>query len=176
MLGNSSESKEVDLQLTREEINLSERAQAQGYVTSDGRDEFEPVVIAYQTWCRATRQPFLHIVLGDATSKVILSLLEADTSFRPKTEQQLRKRIPTYCLSHAEIEIEPDYVIVGWGLNDLLPEFQDWLLELSNQVIYRSTSARDANHNQVIFRLPKSNRNGNPRSPLWRKSFRSGSL
>ena len=122
---------------TLEEIFLLKHAQAQGYVTSDNQEEFDPVVETYRDWCRAGRLPFLHIVLGDATSKVIFSLLEADTSFRPTVEMQLRKRIPTYCLSQAEIEIEPDYLIAGRVVNDLLPGLQDWLLELSNQVIYR---------------------------------------
>lgn len=123
--------------MTLEETSLLKRAQAQGYVTSDGREEFDPVVEAYRDWCRAGRLPFLHIVLGDATSKVIFSLLEADTSFRPTVEMQLRKGIPTYCLSHAEIEIEPDYLIAGRVVNELLSELRHWLLEMSNQVIHR---------------------------------------
>jgi hypothetical protein len=114
-------------QLTREEVYLLNRAQAQGYVTSDGRDEFDPVIAAYQDWCRTTRHPFLHVALGVATSKVIFSLLEADSSLRPKMEQQLRQRIPTYCLSQADLEIEPDYLIAGRVVNDLLPELRDWL-------------------------------------------------
>ena len=123
--------------LTLEETHLLNSAQAQGYVTSDARDEYDPVIEAYQSWCRATRRPFLHILLGDATSKVIFSLLEADTSLRPKIEQQLRQRIPTYCLSHADIVIEPEYVLAERVVNELLPELRDWLVELSNQIMDR---------------------------------------
>ena len=94
-------------------------------MTTDGRDDVDPVIAAYQAWCRTTRPPFLHIALGVTTAKLIFSLLEADSSLRPKIEQQLRQRIPTYCLSQAEIEIELDYLIAGWVVNDLLPELRD---------------------------------------------------
>lgn len=125
------------VELTEEETHLLVRAQAAGYVTSDGRDDDDPLVAAYQTWCRLQRRPFLHLALGEATSKVIFSLLEADTTFRPNIEKQLRQRIPTYCLYHAELEIEPDYLIAGRVVNDFLPELLDWLVALANNTIHR---------------------------------------
>ena len=69
------------MKLTREETDLLERAKTQGYVTSDVRDNYDPVAEAYRDWCRAERLPFLHRALGNATARVISSLIEADTLF-----------------------------------------------------------------------------------------------
>ena len=77
------------MKLLFEETCLLERAQAQGYVTSDGRDNYDPVLEAYRDWCRVQRRPFLHLALGEATARVIFSLLEAETVWRVKTEKQL---------------------------------------------------------------------------------------
>ena len=119
------------MKLLFEETCLLERAQAQGYVTSDGRDNYDPVLEAYRDWCRVQRRPFLHLALGEATARVIFSLLEAETVWRVKTEKQLRQRIPTFCLSQAEIEMEPDYLIVGRVVNERLSELQDGVEDLS---------------------------------------------
>ena len=125
------------MQFTSEDICRLAQAERMGYVASDGRDDDDLLVAAYQAWCRSQRRPFLHLVLGDATSKIVFSLLEADTTFRPNIEKQLRQRIPTYCLYHAELEIEPDYLIAGRVVNDFLPELLDWLVALANNTIHR---------------------------------------
>ncbi|MBS1808664.1 MAG: hypothetical protein JST84_10775 [Acidobacteria bacterium] len=124
------------MKLTHEEAHLLERAKIQGYVTSDVRDNYDAVTEAYRDWCRVQRRPFLHIALGNETARMIFSLLEADATWRAKTEKQLRQRIPTFCLYDANIEIEPDYLIAGRVVNELLPELQEWLLELSNDAIH----------------------------------------
>lgn len=59
--------KEQQLKLSREETYLLEQAQEKGFVTSDVRDEDDPMAAAYQAWCRSQRRPFLHIGFGEAT-------------------------------------------------------------------------------------------------------------
>lgn len=125
------------MKLTLEETYLLERAKIQGYVTSDVRDNYDAVTEAYRDWCRVQRRPFLHIALGNATARVIFSLLEAETSWSARREKQMRQRIPTFCLCHSDIEIEPDYLIAGRVVNELLPSLREWLLELLNDAIHQ---------------------------------------
>lgn len=123
------------MSFSSEATYLLRRAQTQGYITSDGRDEFDAIVEAYQAWCRAGQMPFLHISYGDTTARVVYSLLEADALFPAATEEQLRSRVPTFCLRHADLEIEDDYLIAGRVLNEFLPALLEWLTGLTNDFV-----------------------------------------
>lgn len=107
--------------------HLLARAQANGYVTTDRCDEYDAVAEAYRDWCQEQQQPYLEIALGDATSRLTLSLIEADKRFRKRTERRLRKELAHYCLSDDGIVIEDDFCIAERVENERLQELLAWL-------------------------------------------------
>lgn len=120
-------------QLNIEECHLLTRAQANGYVTTDQRDGYDVVAEAYREWCRAEKLPFLEIALGDETSRVTFSLIEAGSLFSEETEMLLRSRLADYCLYVSEIVVEDDYCLAERVLNERITSLLAWLLELSTE-------------------------------------------
>ena len=117
------------MRLNEEEQYLLARVKRNGYVTTDRRDEYDVVADAYQQWCREAKQSLLAIALGDATSRVIYSLLEAEPQFPPAVEQLFRRHLPPFCLSTAGIVIVDDYWIAERVVNEQLPLLVKWLEE-----------------------------------------------
>ncbi len=93
------------IQLNPEECYLLDRAQAQGYVTVDRREEYDVVAEAYREGGRVEKQPYLEVALGNETSRVIYSLIEADKRFSEATETLLRFQLAHYYLMTGRLSL-----------------------------------------------------------------------
>lgn len=76
---------------------------------------------------------FVKIALGDATSALTLSMIEADRQFPTPVEAALREKLPTVSLLDASIVIENNHCFAPRVFNEYLPALLPWLLQLDGE-------------------------------------------